>query len=160
MMLLTVYLKLNKDKSVVILGPFLAWYFGNLTQMYWMQINVEDCSVSPSLNKVDFIYLMWIICKKTKAACSPCMVIHQLFKLVYVFSSTINSVIFRRRAIFPWVYLHNNPQLIDQSECVHWSGYYIKHHISVSWKFWTEKRGFPCPLNFHNTLQLPIFPPQ
>ena len=28
--------------------------------------------------------------------------------------------------IFPWVYRHNNPQLIDQSERSHWFGYYIK----------------------------------
>ena len=28
--------------------------------------------------------------------------------------------------IFPWVYRHNNPQLIDQAERAHWFGYYIK----------------------------------
>ena len=34
---------------------------------------------------------------------------------------------FRRRAIFPWVYRQNNPQLIDQSERAHWFGYYINN---------------------------------
>ena len=37
----------------------------------------------------------------------------------------LGNPLFKRRAIFPWVYRHNNPQLIDQSERAHWFGYYI-----------------------------------
>ena len=36
--------------------------------------------------------------------------------------------------IFPWVYWHNNPQLIDQPERAHWFGYYIK--TTMGW--WTD----------------------
>ena len=41
---------------------------------------------------------------------------------------------------FSWVYRHNNPQLIDQSERTHWFGYYIKNDINahvevIHWTF-------------------------
>ena len=34
-------------------------------------------------------------------------------------------IIIQKTRDFPWVYRHNKPQLIDQSEHAHWFGYYI-----------------------------------
>ena len=52
-----------------------------------------------------------------------------LFSKPIIVSSHPNLLLlFRRRAVFPWVFRHNKPQLIDQSERAHWFGYCIKDY--------------------------------
>ena len=46
-------------------------------------------------------------------------------------------IIIKKTRDFSWVYRHNNPQLIDQSERAHWFCYYINYsNICFIWAVW------------------------
>ena len=64
-----------------------------------------------------------------------------LFSKPIIVSSHPNLLLlFRRRAVFPWVFRHNKPQLIDQSERAHWFGYCINWDIPLvfTWYIYQE----------------------